>query len=98
MTASAPYGSDGLAQVIGVIGRIGIDDTRRVVAIPAVDRGARDAELVQCALGGQMRLLVQLDDLGLLGGGISHAPSSPIPAHAFFKQAVLQGEIGYDLL
>jgi hypothetical protein len=22
----------------------------------------------------------------------------PIPAHAFFKQAVLQGEIGHDLL
>src|SRR3954465_14079395 len=25
-------------------------------------------------------------------------PRPPIPAHAFFKQAVLQGEIGHDLL
>src|SRR5258708_829613 len=42
-----------------------------------------------------MRLLDQLDDLGLLGSGISHAPSSPSPLIAFFKQAVLQGQIGY---
>src|SRR3974377_1580986 len=26
------------------------------------------------------------------------SPSAPIPAHAFFKQAILQGEIGHDLL
>src|SRR4029077_17957304 len=50
-----------------------------VSVIPAVERGAGDTEFVQGALGRQMRLLDQLDDLGLLGSRISHASSSPSP-------------------
>src|ERR1700681_4405028 len=50
-----------------------------VSVIPAVERSAGDAEFVQGALGRQMRLLGQLDDLGLLGCRISHASSSPSP-------------------
>jgi hypothetical protein len=34
----------------------------------------------------QMRLLDQLDDLGLLGSGISHAPSSPCPLMLFLSR------------
>src|SRR5215471_6898657 len=36
-----------------------------------------NAELLQCAPDRQMRLLDQLDDLELLGGGVSHSPSPP---------------------
>src|SRR6202140_4195816 len=57
-----------------------------VSVIPAVERGAGDAELVQCALGRQMRLLDQLDDLGLLGCRISHASSSPSPLMLFLSR------------
>ena len=47
---------------------------------------------------GRCDLLDQPDDLELLGCGVSHASSLPIPDHAFFEQAVLQGQIGHDLL
>src|SRR5215211_1570893 len=60
--------------------------TPTVAVIPAVERGARDADLVQCTLSGQMRLLNQLDDLGLLGSGISHAPASPSPLMLFLSR------------
>src|SRR5271165_3354016 len=63
-----------------------IDATLAVTIIPAIERGARDAEVVQRALGRQMRLLDQLDDLGLLGGGISHASSSPSPLMLFLSR------------
>src|SRR5271163_2181607 len=57
-----------------------------VSVIPAVERGAWNAELVQCALGGLMRLLDQLDDLGFLGRRISHASSSPSPLMLFLSR------------
>src|SRR5665647_2448321 len=57
-----------------------------VTVIPAIERGARDAELVQRAFGGQMRLLHQLDNFGLLGCGIPHASSSPSPLIFFLSR------------
>src|ERR1700680_3389900 len=44
-----------------------------ISVIPAVERRAGNAEFIQGALGRQMRLLDQLDDLDLLGCRISHA-------------------------
>jgi transposase InsO family protein len=38
-----------------------------IAVVPTIECGAWDSELVQRALGRQMRLLHQLDDLGLLG-------------------------------
>src|SRR5215470_17568044 len=64
----------------------GFNATLAVAIIPAVERGARDAELVQRAFGRQMRLLDQPDDLGLLGGGIPHASSSPSPFMLFLSR------------
>src|SRR5450755_4714865 len=57
-----------------------------ISVIPAVERSAGDAEFVQGALGRQMRLLDQLDDLGLLGCRISHASSSPSPLMLFLSR------------
>src|ERR1700761_1980271 len=50
-----------------------------IAVVPSVEGGAGNAELVQRALGRQMRLFHQRNDLGLLGCGISHASSSPSP-------------------
>src|SRR5665213_4050142 len=60
--------------------------TLAISIVPAVERGARDAELFQRALGRQVRLLDQLDDLGLFGGRISHASSSPSPFMLFLSR------------
>src|SRR5258708_5465545 len=57
-----------------------------VSLMPAVGRGEGNAELVQGALGRPMRLLHQLDDLGLLGCRISHASSSPSPLMLFLSR------------
>src|ERR1700743_1253572 len=57
-----------------------------VTIVPTVERGSRDAELVQRALGRQVRLLDQLDDFGLLGCGVPHASSSPSPLMLFFSK------------
>src|SRR6476620_9566503 len=57
-----------------------------VSVIPAVERGAGDTEFVQGSLVRQMRLLDQLDDLGLLGCRISHASSSPSPLMLFLSK------------
>src|SRR6478609_249005 len=57
-----------------------------VAIIPAIECGPRDAELVQRALGRQMRLLDQLNDLGLLGCRIPHASSSPSPFMLFLSR------------
>src|SRR6201996_992775 len=57
-----------------------------VAIIPAIECGAWDAEFVQCALGRKMRLLDQLDDLGLLGGRVPHASSSPSPFMLFLSR------------
>src|SRR5271169_3505801 len=57
-----------------------------IAVVPAIECGAWDAELVQRALGRQMRLLDQLDDLGLLGRRISHASSSPSPLILFLSR------------
>src|SRR4051794_26988095 len=57
-----------------------------VAVVPSIKRGSRDAELVQRALGRQMRLLDQLDDLSLLGRRISHASSSPSPFRLFLSR------------
>src|SRR6185312_5193825 len=64
----------------------GFDATLAVTVIPAIKRGARDAELVQRALGRQMGLLDQLDDLGLFGRRIPHASSSPSPFMLFLSR------------
>src|ERR1700746_1420867 len=60
--------------------------TSTISVIPAVVRSTGDAEFVQGALGRQMRLLDQLDDLGLLGCRISHASSSPSPLMLFLSR------------
>src|SRR6476660_4611237 len=57
-----------------------------VTIIPAIERGSRYTELVQRALGRQVRLLDQLDDLGLLRRRISHASSSPSPFMLFLSR------------
>src|SRR3954452_17466225 len=57
-----------------------------VALVPAIECGSRDTELVKRALGRQMGLLDQLDDLGLLGRGISHASSSPSPFMLFLSR------------
>src|SRR6478752_496860 len=63
-----------------------LDRTFTVAVVPAIECSPRDAELVQRALGRQMRLLDQLDDLGLLGRGIPHASSSPSPFMLFLSR------------
>lgn len=50
-----------------------------VAIIPALERPAGDAELVQGALGGQVRLLDDPDDLELLGCRRPHSSSAPSP-------------------
>src|SRR6478735_4781113 len=62
-----------------------------IAIVPSVKRGAGNAELVQCALGWQMRLLDQRDDLGFLGCGISQASSSPSPFRLFLSRRFARG-------
>src|SRR5882757_3802866 len=57
-----------------------------IAVVPSVEGRAGNTELVQRALGRQMRLFHQLDDLGLLGCGISHASSSPSPLMLFLSR------------
>jgi hypothetical protein len=45
----------------------------------------------------EMRLLDQLDDLGLFERKISHT-RPPHPRSCFFEQEVFQGEVGNNLL
>jgi hypothetical protein len=49
------------------------NSTLAEAVVPTVERGSRDAELVQRAFGRQVRLFDKLDDLGLLGCGVPHA-------------------------
>ena len=51
--------------------------TFEIAVIPAVERPPGDTDLVQCALGGQVRLLDDPDDLELFGCGIPHSSPSP---------------------
>src|SRR5215510_15212259 len=57
-----------------------------VAIIPSIECRTRDAELVQRSLRRQMRLLDQLDYLGLFGRRISHASSSPSPFMLFLSR------------
>src|SRR3954451_6069851 len=57
-----------------------------IAIIPSVKGGAGNTELVQRALGRQMRLLDQLNDLRLLGCRVSHASSSPSPFILFLSR------------
>src|ERR1700744_6767454 len=60
--------------------------SRTIAIVPSVEGGAGNAELFQSPLGRRMRLLDQLDDLGLLGCRISHASSSPSPFMLFLSR------------
>src|SRR5216110_3596497 len=53
--------------------------------VPAVKGRPRNAEFRQGMAHRQWGLLDQPDDLQLLGGGVSHAPSSPAPIALFFS-------------
>jgi Tol biopolymer transport system component/GNAT superfamily N-acetyltransferase len=55
----------------------GLRPAALIQVVPTVEGRPGDAELRQCALHRQMRLLDQPDDLQLLGSGVSHASSSP---------------------
>jgi len=57
-----------------------------VVVVPAVECPTRDAELVQRALGRQVRLLDGPDDLELLGCGIPHSSSPPSAIMLFLSR------------
>src|SRR3546814_2072983 len=48
-----------------------------VAVVPVLEGPARDAQLLQRALGRQVRLLDDPDDLQLLGCGIHHSSSAP---------------------
>src|SRR3546814_9934837 len=54
--------------------------------IPAVEGPTGDAELVQRAFGGQVRLLDDPDDLELLRGGIPHSSSPPSAIMLFLSR------------
>src|ERR1700712_1880293 len=57
-----------------------------VGVVPAVERRARDAELVQGGTHRQVGLLDQPDDLQLLGGRVPHASSPPAPLMLFLSR------------
>ena len=57
-----------------------------VAIIPAVECPTRDAELVQRALGRQVRLLDGSDDLELLGCGIPHSSLPPSATMLFLSR------------
>src|SRR5271166_732244 len=56
-----------------------------IPVIPAIEGCRGNAELSQGAAHRQRGLFDQPDDLQLLGGGVSHAPSSPAPIALFFS-------------
>src|SRR3546814_15934801 len=58
----------------------------KITVIPTVERPAGDAELVQRAFGGQVRLLDDPDDLELFGCGIPHSSSPPSAIMLFFSR------------
>jgi hypothetical protein len=70
----------------------------KVAVIPAVECPAGDAELVQRALGRQVRLLDDPDDLELLGCGIPHSSSPPSAIMLFLSRPVFQRQIGHAFL
>src|ERR1700752_587122 len=56
-----------------------------VALVPTVEARPGNAEFRQDMARRQRRLLDQADDLQLLGGGVSHAPSCPAPIVLFFS-------------
>lgn len=62
-----------------------------------MEGGPRDAQLVQPALGRQLRSFDEADDLQLLGCRIPHS-SSPHPRSCVFEQPQFEGLLGHDLL
>src|SRR5262245_41085636 len=54
--------------------------------VPAIEGGARNANLFQCPSHGQARLLNEPNDLKLLGGRVPHAASSPSAVTLFFSK------------
>src|ERR1051325_8390790 len=56
-----------------------------MAVVPAVKGCRRNAELRQATAHWQGGPLDQPDDFELLGGGVSHAPSSPTPIALFFR-------------
>src|ERR1700726_4023713 len=54
--------------------------------VPAVKGRPRNAEFRQSLAHRQRRLFDQPDDLQFLGGGVSHAPSSPAPIVLFLSR------------
>jgi putative transposase len=57
--------------------------TGLILLIPAVKSGSGNANLLQRLARRHVRLFHNLDDLSLLGGGVSHVPSSPSPIMLF---------------
>src|SRR5215472_4676326 len=74
------------------------DPTLLVSAVPVVERRSRDPDWSQCPADRERRLFHQFDDLELLGCGIPHEASSPIPENAFFEQAVFDQDLSQGLL
>ena len=54
--------------------------------IPAVERPARNTQLVQSVLGWQVRLLDDPDNLQLFCGGVPHSSSPPSAVMLFFRR------------
>src|SRR5262249_35838266 len=52
---------------------------------PGVEGRLRDTDPVECTPDWQVRGLDGADDFQLLGGGISHSPSSPSASTLFFR-------------
>ena len=71
---------------------------RQVSIVPAVECGAGNAKFIQRALGWQMRLFNEPDDLQLLKMQDTSFDIFPIPEHAFFEEAEFQRLLGNDLL
>ena len=63
--------------------------TGLVQIVPAVEGGARNADLFQRTAHRQGGLLDEPDDLKLLGGGVSHAASSPSAVTLFLSRRFL---------
>src|SRR3954467_3310118 len=64
----------------------GFRPTSSVQIVPAVEGGARNANLFQRPSHRQGRLLDELDDLKLLGGGVLHVASSPSAVTLFLSR------------
>src|SRR5437588_277431 len=65
--------------------RQGIEPALAVPVVPAIEGRPWNAELCQRVTYRQRRVLDQPDNLQLLGGGISHAASSPAPIVLFLS-------------